>query len=153
MLLLVFFLSHVDESRDKVLKLAPLRQLLSKVNQNLLAEHRRVFILIAVSGYGSVWDTHMRVCRARTCTHAHGCLSENIKYHRKLHSNCFLYGVSAWIRPVKGGPPRPQWPLSYRVTWIPGYCLPNTAAALLFAYACSRFWALIDSFTCLWMHL
>lgn len=32
MLLLVFFLSHVDDSRDKVLKLAPLEQLQSKVN-------------------------------------------------------------------------------------------------------------------------
>lgn len=54
MLLLVLFLSRVDESRDKVLKLAPLRQLLSKVNPNVLAEQPRVFILIAVSGYGSV---------------------------------------------------------------------------------------------------
>lgn len=35
MLLLVFFLSRVADSRDKVLKLAPLGQLLSKSNLNL----------------------------------------------------------------------------------------------------------------------
>lgn len=44
MLLLVFFLSHVDDSHDKVLKLALLKQLLSKVNLNLPIERPAVFI-------------------------------------------------------------------------------------------------------------
>lgn len=53
MLLLVLFLNHVDESRDKALKLASLRQLKSKVNLNLPVEQPTVFILIEVSGYDS----------------------------------------------------------------------------------------------------
>lgn len=40
----IFFLNHVDESRDKALKLASLRQLKSKANVNLPVEQPTVFI-------------------------------------------------------------------------------------------------------------
>lgn len=46
MLLLVFFSSHVDDFRDKVLKLAPFKQLLSKVNLIPPTERHRVFVFI-----------------------------------------------------------------------------------------------------------
>lgn len=51
MLLLVFFLSHVDDFHDKVLKLAPLKQLLSKVNLNLPIEQPGLFIFNEAPGY------------------------------------------------------------------------------------------------------
>lgn len=44
MLLLVFFLRHVDDFRDKVQQLAPLEQLLSKVIFNLPIERPAVFV-------------------------------------------------------------------------------------------------------------
>lgn len=53
MLLLVFFLSHVDDSHDKVLKLAPREQLLSKVNFNLPIERPGVFIFNEAPRYDS----------------------------------------------------------------------------------------------------
>lgn len=60
MLLLVFFLSHVDDSHDKVLKLAPLKQLLSKVNLNLPIERPGLFIFNEAPGYDSLGFSVLR---------------------------------------------------------------------------------------------
>lgn len=51
MLLLVFFLSHVDDSHDKVLKLAPLKRLPSKVNLDLPIEWPAVFMFTGTPRY------------------------------------------------------------------------------------------------------
>lgn len=53
MLLLVFFLSHVDDSHDKVLKLAPLKQLLANVNLYLPVELHGVFVFSKTPRYDS----------------------------------------------------------------------------------------------------
>lgn len=56
------------------------------------------------------------------------------RWYKKLcqvHGNSFLYRSFTWIHPVRGGPRRPLWPTAYRVTWIPGYSLPNTLVLLL----------------------
>lgn len=65
MLLLVFFLSHVDDSHDKVLKLASLEQLLSKVNVNLPIERLGVFIFNEAPRYDSRGFAVLR--RAHLC--------------------------------------------------------------------------------------
>lgn len=53
MLLLVFFWSLVDDSRDKVLKSAPLRQLLPMVNLNPPIERSGVFVFDEASRFDS----------------------------------------------------------------------------------------------------
>lgn len=96
--LLVFFLSHVDESRDKVLKLAPLRQLLSKVNPKTAGRAApRVYFDRAI------W-TRLRVRRAYLCqqlSHVHACtwmfvgtnIKERIKSHAKSMATGFCVGL------------------------------------------------------------
>lgn len=54
MLLLVFFLSHVEDFRDKVLKLAPLKQLPSKVNLIPPTERHRVFVFTQAPWHAAV---------------------------------------------------------------------------------------------------
>lgn len=45
------------------------------------------------------------------------------------HGNCPSSPKgSTWNHPVTIGPHSPRWPLSYCVTWIPSYCLLNTAS-------------------------
>lgn len=84
MLLLVFFLSHVDDSHDKVLKLALLKQLLSKVNLNLPIERAGLFVFNEAPRYDSRglrhWDVHICIGGVCTCvcigTHVRACLCE-----------------------------------------------------------------------------
>lgn len=71
MLLLVFFLSHVDDFHDKVLKLEPLKQLLSKVNFNLPIEWHGVFIFNGALRYDQRGFVVTCVCMN---THVHACL-------------------------------------------------------------------------------
>lgn len=81
MLLLVFFLSRVDDSHDKVLKLAPLKQPLSKVNLNVPVELPGVYVFNEAPRYDSrgffrgietcIFASRMCAC---ACTHVQACL-------------------------------------------------------------------------------
>lgn len=147
MLLLVFFLSHVDDSHDKVLKLAPLKRLLSKVNFYLPIERPGVFIFNEAPRYDSrgFVVSSIFVSRARTCVCQPTCscmfmrtcvnsVCGNIMCGIRgewAHGNCpSSTRGSTWNDPVTAESQSPHRPLSCGVTWIPGYCLSNTAAPL-----------------------
>lgn len=95
MLLLVFFLSHVDESHDKVLKLAPLKHLPSKVNFNLPIERPGVFIFSEAPRYYSRGFVVLR--RAYLCLQ-----SSHVRLYQHTCSGMFMctcmfaYSLPMW---------------------------------------------------------
>lgn len=96
MLLLVFFLSHVDDSRDKVLKLAPLKQLLSKVNLNLPTQRTRLFVfnetprydLRGFRGMETRIFVSAQLARALVSAHMFGRVCVDVHVHECSTSGC-----------------------------------------------------------------
>jgi len=150
MLLLVFFLSYVDDSHDKVWKLALLKQLLSKVNSksanlNCMECLFSVRHLDMTRGVLRYWRAHSCVSRACTCIFFFNQLSCSCMFMLMIEfgnimcvviseewtNGSFLQqGGSTWSHPLTAGPRRTCWPLFFNVTWIPGHCFSNTAALL-----------------------
>ncbi len=148
MLLLVFFWSHVDDSHDKVLKLAPLKQLPSKVNFNLPTERPGAFVFNETPRYdsrGFVVRRHAYLCQQslhvrlyqhacsgmfmRRCMHAVGrnimCgLSEGLP----IGSRSLLTKDPTWNRPEQQGLTVPTDPFP---SALPGYAAAVCLTLLL----------------------
>lgn len=149
MLLLVFFLSHVDDSRDKVLKLAPLRQAAvqgkfesaSLTAFSVYFSKRHLDMTPEVLLPLLLWDMHICVCSASTCDlyqyTCPGLMVRTCMHAVQKNRGCCI--MSPWLLSLdqfqlnascNSRASSPSWRLSYGVTWRPGSCLPNTPAPL-----------------------